>query len=183
MGSLGPGTQGDSCFGTCYTPATATRIREKSIGPVTLQRDAKFWTFPFLIGSPTQVMRKKCNGATQEASSPVHRDSAPGTWLLADLRSERSPGSSGVAARSPSGFGVPWWPGAVSHRHGRTCSDGSTSSPAGLPGAARSPPGRICGRAHSRPGNIQTARGERQVLAKQKLLHVPKPAPLCSELL
>lgn len=30
---------------------------------------------------------------------------------------------------------------------------------------------------------IYKLQGERQVLAKQKLLHVPKPAPLCSELL
>lgn len=52
MGSLGPGTQGDSCFGTCYTPATATRIRGKSIGTETLQRDAKSWTFSFYVGSP-----------------------------------------------------------------------------------------------------------------------------------
>lgn len=27
---MGPGTPGDSCFGTCYTPATATKIRGKN---------------------------------------------------------------------------------------------------------------------------------------------------------
>lgn len=70
-----------------------------------------------------------------------------------------------VARRS----GVPWWPGAVSHTRGRTCSDGSTSFPAGPPGAARSPLSRTCGKAHNRPDNTQTARGEREVLASEKL--------------
>lgn len=81
-----------------------------------------------------------------------------------------------MPARSP-GVVVPWWPGAVSHRHGRTCSDGSTSSPAAPPAAARFPPGRTCGKAHNRPGNTQTARG-RGRFSKSEAALKPHTSPL-----
>lgn len=49
LGSLGPGTPGDSCFGTYCTPAAATRIMGKSIGTETLERMQNLGHFHFTL--------------------------------------------------------------------------------------------------------------------------------------
>lgn len=49
LGSLGPGTQGDSCFGTYCTPAAATRIMGESIGTETLKRMQNLGHFHFTL--------------------------------------------------------------------------------------------------------------------------------------
>lgn len=114
LGSLGPGTQGDSCFGTCYTPATATRIRGKSIGTETLWRDAKSWTFLFYVGSPIWGNRKKNGMKRLERHSPQRTvaltqrpctSALPGTCSLAELWARAALGAAqGSACRAVWGY-------------------------------------------------------------------------------
>lgn len=80
MGSLGPGTQGDSCFGTCYTPATAVSTREKSTGTDILQRDSKFWTFFICYWIPHSDHKKEAATEQLKRPPPQHTE----TLLLAD---------------------------------------------------------------------------------------------------
>lgn len=79
LGSLGPGTPGDSCFGTCYTPATATRRRRKSIGAETRQRGATPACFRLHL-IPRRGKRKKLPWSSLHVSCPAWHGVPAGVW-------------------------------------------------------------------------------------------------------
>lgn len=102
LGSLGPGTQGDSCFGTCYTPAAATGARGKRVGAETQGGHTKPWKCSLQVGFP--------HGGEEDGRKSLKSDFIlPSPWgsLLPICVCQLGSGAGGALGAAPGACQVP----------------------------------------------------------------------------
>lgn len=178
-GSWVPGTRGDSCFGTCYTPAAAAgRHSQSSVTPSTPRHPSKhrgspsqshsvirefitqiLLNFGFYFLKSFSSISQKLKEKNQEI---IFSQKNCQQTVYIDTKSQYRKWGRRQGGSILPRLGLPLQPDAVSHKHGRTCSGDNTSFPAGPPEGAHFLLSKTCGRVHNTLGNTQTVAGREQ---------------------